>query len=66
MGLIPLVFFALYFFYLPNPVQTDKPKASSVPSTFWRDVLSMFKNRNLVLMGLSGFFAMAATWGTAS
>ncbi|MBG6244561.1 MFS transporter [Candidatus Symbiopectobacterium sp. 'North America'] len=66
MGLIPLVFFALSFFYLPNPMQTDKPKASSVSSTFWRDVLSMFKNRNLVLLGLSGFFAMAATWGTAS
>ncbi|QZN97405.1 MFS transporter [Symbiopectobacterium purcellii] len=66
MGLIPLVFFALSFFYLPNPVQTDKPKINSTPSTFWRDVLSMFKNRNLVLLGLSGFFAMAATWGTAS
>lgn len=66
MGLIPLVFFALSFFCLPKPVQTEKPKISSASSTFWLDVLSMFKNRNLVLLGLSGFFAMAATWGTAS
>lgn len=67
MGLIPLIFFVLSFFYLPKPAVEENPsRVRNNTPTFWRDVVSMFRNRNLVLLGISGFFAMAATWGTAS
>ncbi len=33
---------------------------------FWHDVLSLFKNKNLMLTGFAGFCAMWATWGTAT
>lgn len=69
MGSIPLVVLVFAYFFLsesPSKINVTEPPSTQQNTNFWKDVLSMFENRNLIILGIAGFFAMAATWGTAA
>ena len=67
-GILPLFVlgFAWLFLKERNTIEERAVKRQTQPAEFWKDVLSLTKNRNLMVLALSGFFAMAATWGTAT
>jgi len=62
-GLLPIItlFFA-YFFLRENSILNDTRSIAS----FVNDVKLLLKNKEFMLTGLAGFFAMWATWGTAT
>lgn len=62
-GLLPIItlFFA-YFFLRENSILNDTRSIAS----FVNDVRLLLKNKEFMLTGLAGFFAMWATWGTAT
>lgn len=67
-GILPL--FVLVFAWLFLKEKRTASERAAMRQTqsadFWKDVLSLTKNRNLMVLALTGFFAMAATWGTAT
>jgi MFS family permease len=67
-GILPLFVlgFAWLFLKERSTAEERAEKRQTQPAEFWKDVLSLTKNRNLMVLALSGFFAMAATWGTAT
>ncbi|MGL5512588.1 MAG: MFS transporter [Sporomusa sp.] len=67
-GILPLFVLALAWLFLKerNTAVERAAKRQAQPAEFWQDVLSLTKNRNLMVLALAGFFAMAATWGTAT
>jgi len=62
-GLLPIItlLFA-YFFLRENSILNDTRSIAS----FVNDVKILLKNKEFMLTGLAGFFAMWATWGTAT
>lgn len=67
-GVLPLFILAFAWFFLKEKSTASErvAKQQAQPADFWKDVLSLTKNRNLMVLALTGFFAMAATWGTAT
>lgn len=67
-GILPLFILAFAWLFLKEKSSADEraAKQQAQPTEFWKDVLSLTKNRNLMILALCGFFAMAATWGTAT
>jgi MFS family permease len=63
-GLFPLIGFWLALFLLKE--RTPKAEGNRVRRPFLQDLKRLLSNRNFLLLGLAGFFAMWATWGTAT
>lgn len=67
-GVLPLFVLAFAWLFLKEKSTAEErtAKRQTQPAEFWKDVLSLTRNRNLMVLALAGFFAMAATWGTAT
>ncbi|GAA4703572.1 MFS transporter [Brevibacillus fulvus] len=67
-GLLPIIGLVLGFFILKEktPSTVQRSQNAENASRFWKDVAGLFKNRNLMITGFSGFCAMWATWGVAT
>ncbi len=67
-GILPLFVLIFAWLFLKEKSTADEraEKRAAQSNDFWQDVLSLTKNRNLMVLAFSGFFAMAATWGTAT
>ncbi|MEJ8546745.1 MFS transporter [Brevibacillus borstelensis] len=66
-GALPLLGLVLGYFFLREKTSAAEQRAQGESSaSFWKDVGQLFKNRNLMVTGFSGFCAMWATWGTAT
>ncbi|BCJ85686.1 MFS transporter [Effusibacillus dendaii] len=66
-GFLPILGLVLGYFFLKERTSAAEQRQNAQSSVgFWKDVAGMFKNRNLMMAGMSGFCAMWATWGTAT
>ena len=68
-GILPIIAVVFAWFVLKErtPNSQVAVKTEGKPSgSFLGNVASLFKNKNVMLLALSGFFANAATWGTAA
>lgn len=63
-GLFPIIGFLIAFFLLKE--RTPQTEGNVAKRRFFHDLKRLLSNRNFLLLGLSGFFAMWATWGTAT
>lgn len=63
-GLFPIIGFLIAFFLLKE--RTPPAEGNRAGRPFSQDLKRLLSNRNFRLLGLSGFFAMWATWGTAT
>lgn len=63
-GLFPIIGFLIAFFLLKE--RTPQTERNVAKRRFFHDLKRLLSNRNFLLLGLSGFFAMWATWGTAT
>lgn len=63
-GLFPVIGFLIAFFLLKE--RTPQTEGNKVRRPFFQDLKRLLSNRNFLLLALSGFFAMWATWGTAT
>lgn len=64
LNLVPLILIWLFLKARSdedNVVVVEKPKRN-----FMEDVKILAKNKNLLILGVAGFFAQAATWGAAT
>lgn len=63
-GLFPLIGFLIALFLLKE--RTPKAEGNRAGRPFLQDMKRLLSNRNFLLLALAGFFAMWATWGTAT
>lgn len=64
-GLLPIAALVIAWVLLKEKTPANERAVKSA-GAFWQDVCGLAKNRNLLLTGAAGFFAMWATWGTAT
>ncbi|WP_312337685.1 MFS transporter [Anaerospora hongkongensis] len=62
---ITIAAFAIGYFLLEER-KTDTASQPRSSPNFWKDILSLTKNRDLILTGIAGFGGMWATWGIAA
>ncbi|MCF2132137.1 MFS transporter [Strepomyces sp. STD 3.1] len=65
-GTLPLIALILAYFFLKERTPVSQRLEKKNRGNAWHDVLSLFKNRNLMIAGLAGFCALWGTWGTAT
>ncbi|WP_047151894.1 MFS transporter [Aneurinibacillus tyrosinisolvens] len=66
-GLLPLLgLIAAYFLLKERPRVEQKTKEPQNNQSYWKDVILLFKNRNLLLTGIAGFGGQWATLGIAT
>lgn len=67
-GLLPIVLLIVIWFTLKerSTAAERSMKRQAQPTNFKKDILSLFKNKNIMILSIAGFFAMAATWGSAT
>lgn len=65
-GVFPLLTLVLAYFLLREKTVVSLAASTRQQVDFLTDVGQLLHNRNIMLTGLAGFFAMWATWGTAT
>ncbi|MBP2625746.1 MAG: major facilitator superfamily 1 [Firmicutes bacterium] len=68
-GTLPVIAVVFAWFMLKERIANSSVTAQKTVSqsgSFFGNVLALLKNKNVMLLAFSGFFANAATWGTAA